>query len=639
MARFGFAAAVMVSLAAVALLLLACEANASAVERPKDEKALKKLLRTRNSVLVLAVNKKSAKKDLQRVLDDVADEIVGVGTVAIVDCSTSEGKKTCRKMKMKPSPFVLKHYLKGSFNKDYDRKLAKKSILRFMQDPTGDTPWDEVDEAQDVLHLNDKTFAKHLQRKTDMLVMFYAPWCGHCKALKPKYQEAATELKQLGVKRRLAALDANAPEGRMTGPQYGVKGFPTLLYFENGELRTAYEGKREKDAIVAFMQNPDKAPAATAPEPETTWEDEPSDVVHITGQNAFSERLAQEDSALVMFYAPWCGHCKAFKGPFTEAAAEVKAKGHGTLVAVDCTKPENRDVCGEYDVKGFPTVKHFVKGSVNKDYPNARTKQGVLDFMADPNAPPPPPPPAEVPWSETDTDVVHLTGPTFEAATKKKKHALVFFYAPWCGHCKRAKPEMDKAAATLKDNRKVMFAAVDCTAPENDDLCSENDVSGFPTIKYFKFGKVKDEYKGARTAEGFVEYMRDPDNRPPPPAPPKPFSQEAPQVDHLTAASFDDHIKSHDHTLVFFFAPWCGHCKKAKPEVAAAADRLASKNTLSMAAVDCTVETPLCSRFSIRGYPTIKHFKRGDTDGTDYRGGRSAESFVNFLQNANKEEL
>ena len=35
--------------------------------------------------------------------------------------------------------------------------------------------------------------------------------------------------------------------------------------------------------------------------------------------------------------------------------------------------------------------------------------------------------------------MVHLTEDDFVSFVKKKKHVLVMFYAPWCGHCKRAK--------------------------------------------------------------------------------------------------------------------------------------------------------------------------------------------------------
>ena len=44
---------------------------------------------------------------------------------------------------------------------------------------------------------------------------------------------------------------------------------------------------------------------------------------------------------------------------------------------------------------------------------------------------------------------------TFKPFLKKKKHVLVMFYAPWCGHCKTAKPHFEGAAAELVDNVKV----------------------------------------------------------------------------------------------------------------------------------------------------------------------------------------
>jgi thiol-disulfide isomerase/thioredoxin len=51
--------------------------------------------------------------------------------------------------------------------------------------------------------------------------------------------------------------------------------------------------------------------------------------------------------------------------------------------------------------------------------------------------------------------VVHLTGADFDKAVKRKKHSLIMFYAPWCGHCKKAKPEFTDAAEQLAENNKV----------------------------------------------------------------------------------------------------------------------------------------------------------------------------------------
>ena len=61
----------------------------------------------------------------------------------------------------------------------------------------GDAPWEEDEASASVVHLSDpKQFAKLLKNERErILIMFYAPWCGFCKRMKPDYQLAATEMK------------------------------------------------------------------------------------------------------------------------------------------------------------------------------------------------------------------------------------------------------------------------------------------------------------------------------------------------------------------------------------------------------------------------------------------------------------
>ena len=78
---------------------------------------------------------------------------------------------------------------------------------------------------------------------------------------------------------------------------------------------------------------------------------------------------------------------------------------------------------------------------------------------------PPPPPKEEPAWNTVKSAVQHLTGSNFDMI-KDKSAALVMFYAPWCGHCKKAKPSFQAAADKLPDPKKIL-AAVDCTSSEN----------------------------------------------------------------------------------------------------------------------------------------------------------------------------
>ena len=65
--------------------------------------------------------------------------------------------------------------------------------------------------------------------------------------------------------------------------------------------------------------------------------------------------VQNNDFVLVMFFAPWCGHCKNFKPHFAEAATKVKGKY--VLAKVDCTLETAKNLCQEQEVRGYPTIK------------------------------------------------------------------------------------------------------------------------------------------------------------------------------------------------------------------------------------------------------------------------------------------
>jgi protein disulfide-isomerase A1 len=98
--------------------------------------------------------------------------------------------------------------------------------------------------------------------------------------------------------------------------------------------------------------------------------------------------------------------------------------------------------------------------------------------------------------------VVVLTNDNFESALSGK-HALVEFYAPWCGHCKRLLPEFEKAAERVGNN--ALLGKVDCTVEKN--LASKFTIQGYPTIYWFVNGVQKEEYDGNRSAEDIQNWI------------------------------------------------------------------------------------------------------------------------------------
>jgi protein disulfide-isomerase-like protein len=84
-------------------------------------------------------------------------------------------------------------------------------------------------------------------------------------------------------------------------------------------------------------------------------------------------------------------------------------------------------------------------------------------------------------------------------------------------------------------------------------------------------------------------------------------------------------------SFVKFFAPWCGHCKRLKPDW----DKLAEKyeQSVLVADVDCTGSgKELCEKYKVQGYPTLMSFSPPDADGDAYDGGRSFDELESHVK-------
>ncbi|XP_071502882.1 protein disulfide-isomerase A3-like [Diadema antillarum] len=98
-----------------------------------------------------------------------------------------------------------------------------------------------------------KTFDEIVRDETkDVLIEFYAPWCGHCKSLEPKYNELGEKL-QGDENIVIAKMDATAND--VPSP-FDVRGFPTLYWApkNNKSKPKKYEGGREVDDFVKFIK-------------------------------------------------------------------------------------------------------------------------------------------------------------------------------------------------------------------------------------------------------------------------------------------------------------------------------------------------------------------------------------------------
>jgi thioredoxin 1 len=105
--------------------------------------------------------------------------------------------------------------------------------------------------AENIIEINDDSFEK-IVLKSDKPVMvdFWAPWCGPCKAIAPTID--ALE-KEFGDK--MTFVKVNVDDNPVSPSKYGVQAIPTLIFFKNGEKADQITGMVAKQKLEETIKN------------------------------------------------------------------------------------------------------------------------------------------------------------------------------------------------------------------------------------------------------------------------------------------------------------------------------------------------------------------------------------------------
>jgi len=131
---------------------------------------------------------------------------------------------------------TLKAFVEGARDGSYESYIKSEPIPEDNDGP--------------VTVLVGKNFEQIVFDKKDVLVEFYAPWCGHCKKLAPVFDELGEAFKS-DDNIVIAKMDATA-NGSPKG--VSISGFPTIIFWDANNKQSSYDGERDLDSFKAWIE-------------------------------------------------------------------------------------------------------------------------------------------------------------------------------------------------------------------------------------------------------------------------------------------------------------------------------------------------------------------------------------------------
>ncbi|KAF9909676.1 protein disulfide-isomerase precursor [Lobosporangium transversale] len=439
---------------------------------------------------------------------------------------------------------------------------------------------EETPKASDVLDLGAKNFSDTIKENKLILVEFYAPWCGHCKALAPEYEIAATQLKEVGIP--VAKVDCTVETD--VCKDHGVQGYPTIMVFRDGQP-TSYGGPRKADGLVSFMKKK-SLPAVSEITTDKLAEFSTSDKVVIVGvlPKDSKKRATLEKVA------------KAYSDDFIFGVIE-----------------ENPDIKGEGIVlyKKFDEGKNLLEGDF--------TEESLTEFIKTYSVP-----------------IMDEIGPDNYASYMESGLPLAYYF--FSNEEQRTKYSADLEAVAKELKGKMNFVYIDATKfgahAVNLNLKESWPAFGIQNVDSgAKFPLDQESELSVENIKTLAQGVLDGSVKPSIKSEPIPEKNDEP-VKVVVANNYKDIVEDLDKdVLIEFYAPWCGHCKNLAPIYEKIGKHYEGSNIV-IAKFDATAnDLPVDTPFQIQGFPTIKFRKAGSTDYIDYDGNRSEEDIVSFITN------
>eukprot|EP00755_Sulcionema_specki_P014158 Sspe_Gene.55930::Locus_30768_Transcript_1_2_Confidence_0.667_Length_515::g.55930::m.55930 len=93
----------------------------------------------------------------------------------------------------------------------------------------------------------------------------------------------------------------------------------------------------------------------------------------------FESEVHGDKNAFVLFFAPWCGHCKRLAPAWEQLMAHYASSPHVLVGRVDCTK--HRDLCAMNEIMGYPTMLAYKPKADAEEYDGGRSFEELQQFV------------------------------------------------------------------------------------------------------------------------------------------------------------------------------------------------------------------------------------------------------------------
>lgn len=453
------------------------------------------------------------------------------------------------------------------------------------------------DEEKDVIVLTTSNFDSIVKKSKFALVEFYAPWCGHCKTLKPHYAKAATIIKGVDPEIVIAKVDATA-ESEL-GTKFEVQGYPTLKWFVDGKLASDYNGGRDTEGIVNWIKKK-TGPVA----------------IDVDSVEKLSEVEAEHPVVVV-------GYFTALEGPAYDVFKGVAQKTED-VAFVQTVSAEVAKAAGVEAADKIVVLKNFV-GEAREVVPLTADldSDSLSTFIKGEKLP------LTIEFNQQNSDKIFNSGINKQLILWSKASDL------------SGDADVIKAYREVSKSFKgqLVFVTVNSESESAEPVTNFfglKDAAGPVVIGFYMEKNKKYKMAGAFSQEALAEFAAAVIAGTAPSeykSAPIPEDNDDGGVKIVVGKTVDSIVKDKTKdVLLEVYAPWCGHCKKLEPTYKKLAKRFAKVNSVVIAKMDGTENEH--ADIDAKGFPTILFFPAGENQAPiSFEGGdRSLKALTKFIK-------